>query len=204
MIKRALILGAGAAAGWLGHTVYSRGRQAAGDRAGQAMRDAVQPESLGEQVGQMAASALAAGARGFAAQLRDEVPRWRTVGEPRPTSGPAAAASFTPGADEESVPGGRQDRRRPGAEPPQDPDAERLAAERRARLQARVRDIAATTDWRSVAESAATRDWRGAAGTILSTGLAGGRRTPGGETIPGAVSDPSPSDTSTRGDRKQS
>lgn len=202
MIKRVLILSAGAAAGWIGHTAYSRGRQAVGDRAEQAVRDSVRPENLGEQLGQMAASALAASARGFASQLRDEVPSWRTAGEPRqahpsvPEQGGAAESLRGDSHDGESGASGG-----PSAT---DPDAQRRAAERRAQMQERMKDIAASTDWRAVAEAAASRNWRGAASSFISTGLTGPRRTPRDETIPGTVTDPSPSEYSNRGDRKQS
>lgn len=196
MIKRVLILSAGAAAGWLGHTAYSKGRQAVGDRAEQAVRDSVRPENLGEQIGQMAASALAASARGFASQLRDEVPAWRTVGEHRlsrpSAAGPADGPEPTrtgPADDGSTGPG---------------PDAQRRVDERRAQMQERMKEVAAATDWRAVAEAAAARNWRGAASSFISTGLTGPRRTPRDETNPGTVTEPSPSDHSNRGDRKQS
>lgn len=196
MIKRVLILGAGAAAGWIGHTAFSKGRQQLGDRADRAVRDAGNPETWGQQVGQMAASALAAGARGFASQLRDEVPSWRTAGEPRSTSG----ESTDPG--HRSAP--RQQARSSSTSESPDPEAERRAAEHRAQLQERMKDIAASTDWRAVAEAAASRNWRGAANSFISTGLSGSRTTAPGQTIPGTVADPTPTDPSNPGERKQS
>lgn len=196
MIKRVLILGAGAAAGWIGHTAFSKGRQQLGDRADRAVRDAVNPETLGQQVGQMAASALAAGARGFASQLRDEVPQWRTAGEPRSAPGPGQDPAQRPASDHQA--------RSSSTSAAPDPEAERRAAERRAQLQERMKDIAAATDWRAVAEAAVSRNWRGAASSFISTGLSGSRTTASGPTIPGTVTDPSPRDHRNPGERKQS
>lgn len=79
MIKRVMLVGVGAAVGWLGHTVFSKGRDAAAVRAEQALRDTLNPENIGRNAGQAAATALAASARSFAYQLREEVPAWKTL-----------------------------------------------------------------------------------------------------------------------------
>lgn len=81
MIKQALMLGAGAAAGWLGHMALGRGRDAAALRAEEVLRTTLHPSTLGRSAGAATATLLAEGARGFAAQLREEVPAWRTVSE---------------------------------------------------------------------------------------------------------------------------
>lgn len=79
MIKRVMLVGVGAAVGWLGHTVFSKGRDAAAVRAEQTLRDTLNPENIGRNAGQAAATALAASARSFAYQLREEVPAWKTL-----------------------------------------------------------------------------------------------------------------------------
>ena len=81
MIKQALMLGAGAAAGWLGHMALGRGRDAAAVKAEETLRTTLHPSTLGRNAGAATATILAEGARGFAAQLREEVPAWRTVSE---------------------------------------------------------------------------------------------------------------------------
>ncbi|MBB4735346.1 hypothetical protein HDA30_000854 [Micrococcus cohnii] len=78
MIKQALMISAGAAAGWFGHRAVGRGRDAAALRAEQTLRTTLHPANLGRHAGSAAATALVEGARGFAGQLRQEVPAWRT------------------------------------------------------------------------------------------------------------------------------
>lgn len=82
MIKRVLLMGAGAAAGWMAHSVLLKGRDTAALKAEEALRTTLAPENIGRQAGQAAATALAAGARSFTAQLREEVPAWRTAPAP--------------------------------------------------------------------------------------------------------------------------
>ena len=79
MIKRVMLVGVGAAVGWLGHTVFSKGRDAAAVRAEETLRNTLNPENIGRNAGQAAATALAASARSFASQLREEVPAWKTI-----------------------------------------------------------------------------------------------------------------------------
>ncbi len=81
MIKQALMLGAGAAAGWLGHMALGRGRDAAAVKAEEALRTTLHPSTIGRNAGAATATILAEGARGFASQLREEVPAWKTVSE---------------------------------------------------------------------------------------------------------------------------
>ncbi len=81
MIKQMLMLGAGAAAGWLGHMALGKGRDAAAVKAEETLRTALHPSTIGRKAGAATATVLAEGARGFAAQLREEVPAWRTVSE---------------------------------------------------------------------------------------------------------------------------
>lgn len=81
MIKQVLMLGAGAAAGWLGHMALGKGRDAAAIKAEEALRTTLHPSTIGRNAGAATATVLAEGARGFAAQLREEVPAWRTVSE---------------------------------------------------------------------------------------------------------------------------
>lgn len=196
MIKRVLILGAGAAAGWLGHTAVTRVRRGSAPAETASTADTGLPSTLGRQVGSMAASALAAGAKGFASQLRSEVPTWRTVGEPRP-------GADTTGSQQNSRKG-QQDAPTDGPQTADtDPEAERRAEQRRAAMQDRMRNIAAATDWRAVANAAASRDWRSAATTFINTGFSGpGGSSARGETIPGTVADDH--DTTTSGENEQS
>lgn len=79
MIKRVMLVGVGAAVGWLGHTVLSKGRDAAAVRAEETLRNTFNPETIGRSAGQAAATALASSARSFAYQLREEVPAWKTL-----------------------------------------------------------------------------------------------------------------------------
>lgn len=81
MIKQVLMLGAGAAAGWIGHMALGRGRDAAAVKAEETLRTTLHPSTLGRNAGAATATLLAEGARGFAAQLREEVPAWRTVSD---------------------------------------------------------------------------------------------------------------------------
>jgi hypothetical protein len=74
-----MLVGVGAAVGWLGHTVFSKGRDAAALRAEETIRHTLNPENIGRNAGQAAATALAASARSFAYQLREEVPAWKTM-----------------------------------------------------------------------------------------------------------------------------
>ncbi|NUL44983.1 hypothetical protein F7P69_07205 [Cellulosimicrobium funkei] len=101
MIKRVMLVGVGAAVGWLGHTVFSKGRDAAALRAEETIRHTLNPENIGRNAGQAAATALAASARSFAYQLREEVPAWKTVSSsladpaPQQESSRTAAAAAT-------------------------------------------------------------------------------------------------------------
>jgi hypothetical protein len=105
VIKRVLLLGVGAAAGWLGHTVYSKGRDAAALKAEETLRNTLNPENLGRNAGQAAATALAASARSFAYQLREEVPAWKTVSSTLAGPAPRAAAEDAPAAGRETIQG---------------------------------------------------------------------------------------------------
>lgn len=78
MIKRVLLLGVGAAAGWAGHTVLSKGRDAAAVRAEETLKTTLSPENIGRNAGKAAASLLAEGTRSFVGQLVQEVPAWQT------------------------------------------------------------------------------------------------------------------------------
>lgn len=97
MIKRVMLVGVGAAVGWLGHTVFSKGRDAAAVRAEETLRNTLNPENIGRNAGQAAATALAASARSFAYQLREEVPAWKTLSstlaDPAPRSADPSGAS---------------------------------------------------------------------------------------------------------------
>ncbi|NUL48637.1 hypothetical protein F7P69_26030 [Cellulosimicrobium funkei] len=95
MIKRVMLVGVGAAVGWLGHTVFSKGRDAAAVRAEETLRNTLNPENIGRNAGQAAATALAASARSFASQLREEVPAWKTLSSSLadPTPRPSGAQS---------------------------------------------------------------------------------------------------------------
>ncbi|MGJ5590549.1 hypothetical protein ACSBQY_04945 [Micrococcus lylae] len=108
MIKQVLMLGAGAAAGWIGHMALGRGRDAAAVKAEETLRTTLHPSTLGRNAGAATATLLAEGARGFAAQLREEVPAWRTVSDRLGTQGrqtisgetvdaPSAAGTGAPG-----------------------------------------------------------------------------------------------------------
>ncbi|MCY1157317.1 MAG: hypothetical protein MOP51_337 [Citricoccus sp.] len=105
MIKRVLLLGVGAAAGWLGHTAYSKGRDAAALKAEETLRNTLNPENIGRNAGQAAATALAASARSFAYQLREEVPAWKTVPSTLAGAAPRATAGDSPAAGHETIPG---------------------------------------------------------------------------------------------------
>lgn len=105
MIKRVLLLGVGAAAGWLGHTVYSKGRDAAALKAEEALRNTLNPENLGRNAGQAAATALAASARSFAEQLREEVPAWRSMSSSLADPAPRAAGPDAPAAARQTIRG---------------------------------------------------------------------------------------------------
>ena len=99
MIKRVLLVGVGAAAGWLGHSMLGRGRDAAAVKAEETLRNTLNPEYIGRNAGQAAARALAASARSFAAQLREEVPAWRTVEPPTAVTDPSRATIAGTAAD---------------------------------------------------------------------------------------------------------
>lgn len=105
MIKRVLLLGVGAAAGWLGHTAYSKGRDAAALKAEETLRNTLNPENIGRNAGQAAATALAASARSFAYQLREEVPAWKTVSSTLAGQAPRATAEDAPAAGRETIQG---------------------------------------------------------------------------------------------------
>ncbi|MBB5749096.1 hypothetical protein [Micrococcus sp. TA1] len=105
MIKRVLLLGVGAAAGWLGHTAYSKGRDAAALKAEETLRNTLNPENIGRNAGQAAATALAASARSFAYQLREEVPAWKTVSSTLAGAAPRTTAGDAPAAAHETIPG---------------------------------------------------------------------------------------------------
>ncbi|WBL18187.1 hypothetical protein [Citricoccus sp. NR2] len=78
MIKRVLLIGVGAAAGWFGHSLINKGRDAAVVQAEESLRTTFAPENLGRTAGQAAATALTEGARSFIGQLRAEIPGWST------------------------------------------------------------------------------------------------------------------------------
>ncbi|MFC0249831.1 hypothetical protein ACFFIO_15095 [Citricoccus parietis] len=114
MIKRVMLVGVGAAVGWLGHTVFSKGRDAAALRAEETIRHTLNPESIGRNAGQAAATALAASARSFAYQLREEVPAWKTMSssladpapqQERSRTTAAAAAQDVPDAAHTTITG---------------------------------------------------------------------------------------------------
>lgn len=105
MIKRVLLLGVGAAAGWLGHTAYSKGRDAAALKAEETLRTTLNPENIGRNAGQAAATALAASARSFAYQLREEVPAWKTLSSTLAERTPRPAADEAPAAGRETIQG---------------------------------------------------------------------------------------------------
>ncbi|MEO9249254.1 hypothetical protein ABDK96_16345 [Citricoccus nitrophenolicus] len=107
MIKRVMLVGVGAAVGWLGHTVFSKGRDAAAVRAEETLRNTLNPENIGRNAGQAAATALAASARSFASQLREEVPAWKTISsslaDPTPRSS-GAPSTRAPSSGEDQDP----------------------------------------------------------------------------------------------------
>jgi hypothetical protein len=105
VIKRVLLLGVGAAAGWLGHTAYSKGRDAAALKAEETLRNTLNPENIGRNAGQAAATALAASARSFAYQLREEVPAWKTLSSTLAGPAPRAGADDAPAAGRETIRG---------------------------------------------------------------------------------------------------
>lgn len=93
MIKRVLLIGVGAAAGWIGHSLINKGRDAAVVQAEESLRTTFAPENLGRTAGQAAATALTEGARSFIGQLRAEIPGWSSQSddEATPTSASSAA-----------------------------------------------------------------------------------------------------------------
>lgn len=101
MIKRVMLVGVGAAVGWLGHTVFSKGRDAAAVRAEETLRNTLNPENIGRNAGQAAATALAASARSFASQLREEVPAWKTLSSSLADPAPRSSGAPSPGEDED-------------------------------------------------------------------------------------------------------
>jgi hypothetical protein len=105
VIKRVLLLGVGAAAGWLGHTAYSKGRDAAALKAEETLRNTLNPENIGRNAGQAAATALAASARSFAYQLREEVPAWKTLSSTLAGPAPRAGADDAPAVGRETIRG---------------------------------------------------------------------------------------------------
>ena len=124
MIKRVMLVGVGAAVGWLGHTVLSKGRDAAALRAEETLRNTFNPETIGRSASQAAATALASSARSFAYQLREEVPAWKTLSatlaDPTPQSSTPHSfrpQSSTPAQD----PGHPSFRGRPPRPPPPPP-----------------------------------------------------------------------------------
>ena len=115
MIKRVMLLGVGAAVGWLGHTAFSRGRDAAVVRAEESLRTTFHPDTIGRNAGQAAATALAASARSFAYQLREEVPAWKTLSDtlaeprrpaPEGATGTTIRGTTVPGAADGAEPDG--------------------------------------------------------------------------------------------------
>lgn len=101
MIKRVMLVGVGAAVGWLGHTVFSKGRDAAAVRAEETLRNTLNPENIGRNAGQAAATALAASARSFASQLREEVPAWKTLSSALADPAPRSSGAPSPGEDQD-------------------------------------------------------------------------------------------------------
>ena len=81
MIKRVLLIGVGAAAGWIGHSLINKGRDAAVVQAEETLRTTFAPENIGRNAGQAAATALTEGARSFIGQLRAEIPGWSSQSE---------------------------------------------------------------------------------------------------------------------------
>lgn len=81
MIKQVLLIGVGAAAGWLGHSMIKKGRDAAVVQAEESLRTTFAPENIGRNAGQAAATALTEGARSFIGQLREEIPGWSSQTE---------------------------------------------------------------------------------------------------------------------------
>lgn len=76
MLKRVLLIGAGAAAGWFGHSLINKSRDTAAIRAEESLRTTFAPENIGRNAGRAAATATAEGVRSFIGQLREEVPAW--------------------------------------------------------------------------------------------------------------------------------
>jgi predicted secreted protein len=105
VIKRVMLVGVGAAAGWLAHTVFSKGRDAAAVKAEEALRNTLNPENIGRNAGQAAATALAASARSFAYQLREEVPAWKTAQSTLADPASRAASSEASGAGQTTISG---------------------------------------------------------------------------------------------------
>ncbi|WMY77508.1 hypothetical protein [Citricoccus sp. I39-566] len=101
MIKRVMLVGVGAAVGWLGHTVFSKGRDAAAVRAEETIRNTLNPENIGRNAGQAAATALAASARSFASQLREEVPAWKTISSSLADPAPRSSGAPSSGEDQD-------------------------------------------------------------------------------------------------------
>ncbi|MFC7402246.1 hypothetical protein [Citricoccus sp. GCM10030269] len=105
MIKRVMLMGVGAAAGWLGHAAFRKGRDVAALKAEEALRTTLHPENIGRTAGQAAATALAASARSFAYQLREEVPAWKTMSSSLADPAPRSTASDAPEAGQTTIPG---------------------------------------------------------------------------------------------------
>jgi hypothetical protein len=105
VIKRVVLVGVGAAAGWLAHSVFSKGRDAAAVKAEETLRNTLNPEYLGRNAGQAAATALASSARSFAAQLREEVPAWKTAQSSLADPTLRGAGTGAPDAGHDTIPG---------------------------------------------------------------------------------------------------
>ncbi|MDY6055476.1 hypothetical protein [Micrococcus sp.] len=80
MIRSLLLLGTGAAAGWLAHRATEAGRRADDQGAARRVREALDPthlgRSAGQAVGDAAAEVVAEGARAFTQRLRADAPPW--------------------------------------------------------------------------------------------------------------------------------
>lgn len=196
VIKRTLMFGAGAAAGWLGRAVYQQVRRAEQDAQAHPTLQSRGAQSMGRQAGQAAAAAAAATVRGFTQQLRSEVPSWRSVGESEGQAS-AGASAFTQSRSASRDTSSRGTSSAQGFTSAENDaargDADARAARREA-LQGTLRDVAANTDWRSVSEAVSQRNWGGAATTLFSTGVMGRPHTvaqapASADTVPGTVTE---------------
>lgn len=81
VLKRAMLVGVGAVAGWYGSRLFSKGRDVAAIKAEETLKTTFTPENIGKTVGAATATATAEGVKSFINQLRDEVPAWRQSAE---------------------------------------------------------------------------------------------------------------------------